>query len=76
MKNKDIAVIAVLHDLPVAEAFADRIPVLNESRRSLWYARGGVTDFGDFAGVRHEQFQGGASRQRENAAHFDVPHCA
>ncbi len=31
-ENKDIAVIAVLHDLPVAEAFADRITVLNESR--------------------------------------------
>ena len=33
VKNKDIAVIAVLHDLPVAEAFADRILVLNESRQ-------------------------------------------
>ena len=33
VKNKDISVIAVLHDLPVAEAFADRILVLNESRQ-------------------------------------------
>lgn len=33
VKNKDIAVIAVLHDLSVAEAFADRILVLNESRQ-------------------------------------------
>ncbi len=33
VKHKAIAVIAVLHDLPVAEAFADRILVLNESRQ-------------------------------------------
>ncbi|MEX0633251.1 hypothetical protein M8494_19100 [Serratia ureilytica] len=40
VKNKDIAVIAVFARPPVAEAFADRILVLNESRPGgLWYTR-------------------------------------
>lgn len=35
VKSKGIAVIAVLHDLTVAEAFADRILVINESHQVI-----------------------------------------
>lgn len=77
VKNKDIAVIAVLHDLPVAEAFADRILVLNESRQVACGSPEAVLQTPVILPV--------FGMQSFNVAHpvsgktlriFDVPHCA
>ncbi len=77
VKNKDIAVIAVLHDLPVAEAFADRILVLNESRQVACGTPEAVLQTSVILPVfGMNSFKVAHPVSGKTLRIFDVPHCA
>jgi iron complex transport system ATP-binding protein len=77
VKNKDIAVIAVLHDLPVAEAFADRILVLNESRQVACGTPEAVLQTPVILPVfGMNSFKVAHPVSGKTLRIFDVPHCA
>ena len=77
VKNKEIAVIAVLHDLPVAEAFADRILVLNESRQVACGTPEAVLQTPVILPVfGMNSFKVAHPVSGKTLRIFDVPHCA
>ncbi|BEN24569.1 Probable siderophore transport system ATP-binding protein YusV [Serratia marcescens] len=77
VKNKDISVIAVLHDLPVAEAFADRILVLNESRQVACGTPEAVLQTPVILPVfGMNSFKVAHPVSGKTLRIFDVPHCA
>ncbi|WP_077038866.1 ABC transporter ATP-binding protein [Serratia sp. S119] len=77
VKNKDISVIAVLHDLPVAEVFADRILVLNESRQVACGTPEAVLQTPVILPVfGMNSFKVAHPVSGKTLRIFDVPHCA